>query len=1050
MVSDNLNQVFSPDPFSQTVIWPSFTNVQSAQPAPIQFLGPSDYLSASTTLHQVIINYFAIYLYDSLTRVALYLNIQQHTQTSTRLVALPNNDLKQRYSVTGGDNSTTPLLGVNKGSNSRILQSSHGNTIIKIEDNTNSLKNLSEHLEPAPNFTLGPSLNTTTDLLNANVSNIMGQGFMMPHTPILTPAPSLFDMTDKSFLASVSQQQRQFQMNLNSSLQIDAGLCQMDRGGSVGLPTDLSSVIYSQPRMTATTQNEFPQQLTAATTLPSLTTLDSSALTFGVHSSLFLTPDTVIAARSTGGLLTPPSPMPSKMAPLNPSLMADNSSGHQARPPPLMAASPSSLIAVCPIDLEAGPGEAEVVGSRRRSKSSPVKIAYRSVDATMQTDTPVCSDEDTQDTNCSCNKEYEKECLGECSREEKERSEGMSSETGSDLRPSLMEITVESEKTGEPVDLSGLKLLSNSIEEFEKKIIIKKEMLGNRANIMKDEEFEAVNRIEEEKSVEKDAVLQSGSGNESILPSAPLQFDGLNLLCALAEQRLVEEGNEVKADPPNGVSSSSKEEFPSLEQSLSLEQGRSTKRPESTTNCSSSNVDNLSDLELNIKKRLADLTRQCEEKRRELDKMDQRNPFYRMGTYSQSYTTPSKYAMSDDEETQSSRSATVRTPLTPTLLFGSNNANCSAFVSDVPKISSDTESSKYDEGDAISLERMSKRKGVVPRKWDDCSETETIVAKKPKSLVGYIFSLKNRTEKNIKGSTLIKHGQLQSVQYSNSLSSGSTSSETAKSEPMKVKEEIMDGGGDEISQDADGSENNPFSFITNRFTATTSAELGEIPAVDLFKSKCKNDVMVEERKHHKKNKNKKHRHKFSTAKKKRNDGMSHRCRLTQGHLDDKEIKTRVLTSMGGLFYAGVLSPIQPPDIYSVILDGQRGNRPHIMSREEVQRDAILEIVPNDPSEVPPGTRLCAYWSQQYRCLYPGTAAQPGTPDANSKKQYISVEFDDGDSGRIAINDIRLLFKDYPIVGKFVIARRCLSIHSDCFLAKVINNSVTIFRPSWIC
>lgn len=78
----------------------------------------------------------------------------------------------------------------------------------------------------------------------------------------------------------------------------------------------------------------------------------------------------------------------------------------------------------------------------------------------------------------------------------------------------------------------------------------------------------------------------------------------------------------------------------------------------------------------------------------------------------------------------------------------------------------------------------------------------------------------------------------------------------------------------------------------------------------------------------------------------------------------------------------------------------------------------MEIAPNSIDEVPPSTRLCAYWSQQYRCLYPGVAASSTTPNAEPDSKYIVVEFDDGDSGRIALKDIRFLMSDYPIVGTY--------------------------------
>jgi hypothetical protein len=61
--------------------------------------------------------------------------------------------------------------------------------------------------------------------------------------------------------------------------------------------------------------------------------------------------------------------------------------------------------------------------------------------------------------------------------------------------------------------------------------------------------------------------------------------------------------------------------------------------------------------------------------------------------------------------------------------------------------------------------------------------------------------------------------------------------------------------------------------------------------------------------------------------------------------------------------------------------------------------------------------LCAYWSQQYRCLYPGVATAPSSPDSDVDEKYINVEFDDGDNGRIVLDHIRFLLSDYPLVGK---------------------------------
>lgn len=80
---------------------------------------------------------------------------------------------------------------------------------------------------------------------------------------------------------------------------------------------------------------------------------------------------------------------------------------------------------------------------------------------------------------------------------------------------------------------------------------------------------------------------------------------------------------------------------------------------------------------------------------------------------------------------------------------------------------------------------------------------------------------------------------------------------------------------------------------------------------------------------------------------------------------------------------------------------------------------ILEVAPKTVEDVPVGTRLCAYWSQQYRCLYPGRAIESeSSDDGVTSQEFVSVEFDDGDSGRIRLQNIRYLLSDYPIVGKF--------------------------------
>lgn len=129
------------------------------------------------------------------------------------------------------------------------------------------------------------------------------------------------------------------------------------------------------------------------------------------------------------------------------------------------------------------------------------------------------------------------------------------------------------------------------------------------------------------------------------------------------------------------------------------------------------------------------------------------------------------------------------------------------------------------------------------------------------------------------------------------------------------------------------------------------------------------------------------------------------CGLLPKHLVDKQ---RVLATEDGLFYAGHIKPIQPPDVYGIVLDGERGTKPHIFSREEILSDVILEVKPQSVLELPLGTRVCAYWSQQYRCLYPGRVAKLTSKPKLTSSECVFVEFDDGDSGQIPIKDVRLL------------------------------------------
>ncbi|XP_069786245.1 BAH and coiled-coil domain-containing protein 1 isoform X2 [Narcine bancroftii] len=117
-----------------------------------------------------------------------------------------------------------------------------------------------------------------------------------------------------------------------------------------------------------------------------------------------------------------------------------------------------------------------------------------------------------------------------------------------------------------------------------------------------------------------------------------------------------------------------------------------------------------------------------------------------------------------------------------------------------------------------------------------------------------------------------------------------------------------------------------------------------------------------------------------------------------------------------LLYAGSVKILQSPDIYGVVIEGERGNRQRIYSLEQLLQEAVLDVRPPSRQFLPPATRVCAYWSQKSRCLYPGAIIQSSFSDEEEEDRddFVTVEFDDGDVGRISLSNIRLLPPNYKI------------------------------------
>lgn len=465
--------------------------------------------------------------------------LQQHTQThSTRLVALTNNDLKQRY---GNNNNSSCTSSLNN-KPSHLLP-----TFIKIEDNhsSNSLTsnaNTSDLLTPVTSSAL---------TLHSNPP-------LFPY-PILTPTPSMFDHHHHHIPVSgvgdmMNNPQSTNDMNIYYPIPIHSDLNSMQNAGN---------------------------QMT------NLAILDASS----TATNLIINHDSVNLARS-GGLLTPPSPI-NHLKPI-----------------------PAGMISGCNENAFSNNNGHEL--EQQVNKSTP-----EVQDAIMQTDTPVMSEDDnTQDTvtssvnnrgneNQSSDESSKKDVVLEGNQSHKHLSNSSSqchfSKLGSAYEsPQIVDLKTESiprspvpeeiipepiqnsqstktpiemmeskedpirkqrippQKTPPPVvDLSGLELLSNSIEAFEKKTFVKTEgaIIGG-ANKSEEKIFRTSElapppglplqqqMVEEAMEDQKQQQPIQSEQQQRVVIEEP--FDGLNLLCALAEQRLEEVVDQQKMNktPP--------------------------------------------------------------------------------------------------------------------------------------------------------------------------------------------------------------------------------------------------------------------------------------------------------------------------------------------------------------------------------------------------------------------------------------------------------------------------------------------------------------------
>merc|ERR1712183_322934 len=127
--------------------------------------------------------------------------------------------------------------------------------------------------------------------------------------------------------------------------------------------------------------------------------------------------------------------------------------------------------------------------------------------------------------------------------------------------------------------------------------------------------------------------------------------------------------------------------------------------------------------------------------------------------------------------------------------------------------------------------------------------------------------------------------------------------------------------------------------------------------------------------------------------------------LKPGHVGDG---TRVLLRLESVLYPGRVTSIVPPDIYGVIVDKARGNKPHVFSREDLLARAIHDVGVKCKSELEVGSRVCVFWSNKMNYLHPAVV----TSLEDAEEQYVVVTTDDGDTRDLHIQQIRLLSEDF--------------------------------------
>lgn len=128
----------------------------------------------------------------------------------------------------------------------------------------------------------------------------------------------------------------------------------------------------------------------------------------------------------------------------------------------------------------------------------------------------------------------------------------------------------------------------------------------------------------------------------------------------------------------------------------------------------------------------------------------------------------------------------------------------------------------------------------------------------------------------------------------------------------------------------------------------------------------------------------------------------------------------ILLPNKGLLYEGVIQPIDNyDDLLLVRLNHER--QMYLIPMHDLCRWACPKMIPEDFSVLSKGLRVCAYWSTSLRGLHPAMVKK--IPVDIDESSMVGLAFDDGDSGLIKLDEIRLLPDNYDVQGLLKIQRK---------------------------